>query len=154
MSGAGGTGKLVPPVADQIQIAQAGSIPERWNLATTDGIVASAAEILAEDPDPRILDALAGNYSVAPAVLSLIAAKSSALKDVVGRNPFAMPDLKEPVPLVEHAALGISRFLDDRSASHSQRQSVANEYERALLTSDFSVTLADAWARATETDPS
>lgn len=134
--------------SDQIEFARTGNVAQRWDVASTNGIEAAAAHILVNDEDIRVLEVLAGNYSVEQSVLIELAHTSPHLLAIVSGNPFAPPDLKESRRLGEHAAYGISRFLDDRQATDAQRASIRTAYERSLMDPHGSETLGVAWVRA------
>lgn len=129
-------------------VSESRSVQDRWHLATTYGVAPEVARSLADDDDVRVLEALASNYSVEPDLLESLANKSPQLRAIVGLNPFARSDLKESVLLREHAALSISRFLDDKRATLSQRSALAQKYHEAVTTENSSVTLAQAWEDA------
>lgn len=129
----------------QLAVARTGDVPDRWNLASTYGIDAEVASVLAGDEDERVLQALANNYGVLPEVLATLAAKGKALRDIVARNPFAPPELKGELPLREHASLAISEFLDDMDASAQQRIKIMFAFNAALADENAKTTLSEAW---------
>lgn len=126
-----------------LELARHGTLEEKFNLATQEGVTEEALLVLVTDPDLGVSTGVLGNYGASGRVIAALVERRPEAREQAAGHPNATVELKDELPTYKHSPLAIERYLDDRDATLEQRR----EVQAAHLSNDRR-SLADVWAAA------
>jgi hypothetical protein len=104
---------------------------ELWSASGRSDLSVEACEAIIEVGNEDVLAGLAGNFDAPETVLGRLAERDDQVGIIARENPNAPADAKDHAPIGNLGNSAIVRYIEQRAASPTQAQALADAYEHA-----------------------